>query len=67
MVCPILFLVGENDLPVIDWNKDVMKNQIPNVKHKQIIVIPGASHLFEESGTLEEVARYAADWFTKYL
>ena len=67
LVCPILFLVGEKDLPVIDWNKDVMKNQIPNVKHKKIIVIPGASHLFEESGTLEEVARYAADWFTKYL
>jgi putative phosphoribosyl transferase len=67
IVCPILFIVGENDLPVIDWNKDVIDNQIPNVKEKKIIIIPGASHLFEEEGKLEEVARYAADWFKKYL
>jgi putative phosphoribosyl transferase len=67
IVCPILFIIGENDLPVINWNKDVMDNQIPNVKAKKIIIIPGASHLFEEKGKLEEVARYAADWFKKYL
>ena len=67
IVCPILFIVGGNDLPVIDWNKKVIDKQIPNVKEKKIIIIPGASHLFEEKGKLEEVARYAADWFKKYL
>jgi pimeloyl-ACP methyl ester carboxylesterase len=46
MVCFILFIVGGDDLPVIDWNKAVMENQIPNVKHTQIIIIPGASHIF---------------------
>ena len=67
IVCPILFIVGEKDEPVIGWNKHVLENQNPNVKHKQIIIIPGASHLFEEPGKLEEVAKYAAEWFTKYL
>jgi putative phosphoribosyl transferase len=65
--CPILFIVGEEDLPVIDWNRNVMENQISNVKEKKMIIVPGASHLFEEKGKLEEVARYAADWFKKYL
>lgn len=67
IVCPILFIIGENDEPVIRWNEYVLENQIPNVKHKQIIIIPGASHLFEEPGKLEEVAKYAAEWFTKHL
>ena len=65
--CPILFIVGEEDLPVIDWNKDVIENQIPNVKEKKIVIVPGASHLFEEKGKLEEVARHATEWFKKYL
>lgn len=65
--CPILFIVGEEDLPVIDWNKDVMESQIPNAKEKKMVIVPGASHLFEEKGKLEEVARYAAEWFNKYL
>ena len=34
---------------------------------KKLVIVPGASHLFEEPGTLEEVARLAADWFTRYL
>jgi len=34
---------------------------------KQLVIVPGASHLFEEPGTLEEVARLAADWFARYL
>jgi dienelactone hydrolase len=67
IVCPILFIVGENDEPVISWNQYVLENQIPNVKHKQIIIIPGASHLFEEPGKLEEVASHATEWFKKYL
>jgi putative phosphoribosyl transferase len=34
---------------------------------KQLVVVPGASHLFEEPGTLEDVAGLAADWFTRHL
>lgn len=34
---------------------------------KELEIVPGATHLFEEPGTLEEVARLAADWFTSYL
>jgi putative phosphoribosyl transferase len=34
---------------------------------KQLVIIPGATHLFEEAGTLEQVARAAADWFAQYL
>jgi len=34
---------------------------------KQMVIVPGASHLFEEPGKLEEVAQLAADWFTRYL
>jgi hypothetical protein len=34
---------------------------------KSLIIVPGATHLFEEPGTLEEVARLAADWFSRYF
>jgi hypothetical protein len=34
---------------------------------KKIVIIPGATHLFEEQGTLEEVAKVSIDWFLKYL
>ncbi len=67
IACPILFSVGENDEPVVRWNKYVLENQLPNVKEKKIVIVPGASHLFEEKGKLEEVARHATEWFKKYL
>jgi putative phosphoribosyl transferase len=65
--CPTLFLVGENDYPVIEWNRQVIENQLVNVEKKKMIIIPGASHLFEEPGKLEEVARYASGWFRCYF
>ena len=34
---------------------------------KKLVIVPGATHLFEEPGKLEEVARLAADWFTRHL
>ena len=34
---------------------------------KGIVIIPGASHLFEEPGTLDKVAKLASDWFLKYI
>ncbi len=62
--CPTLLLVGGWDDVVIDLNQqayDLMQCR------KQLIVVPGATHLFEEPGTLEQVAHHAALWFGKYL
>jgi putative phosphoribosyl transferase len=57
-------LVGEEDRRVLEWNRQAQA-RLEVVSHLE--VIPGASHLFEEPGTLERVAQLAADWFRKYL
>jgi putative phosphoribosyl transferase len=63
---PTLLIIGGNDEPVIEMNKDAFK-QLTHLqddeKKKKIIIIPGATHLFEEPGKLEEVADLAKDWF----
>ena len=62
--CPSLLLVGGWDDVVIELNQqayDQMKCT------KELVIVPGATHLFEEPGTLEEVARLAAKWFKQYL
>ena len=64
VLAPTLFIVGENDRFVLKLNRDAISHMRAKTEPK---VIPGASHLFEEAGTLEEVARLAAEWFTKYL
>ena len=64
VMAPTLLIVGGRDLPVIDMNRTALEQLRAK---KQLEIIPGATHLFEESGTLEEVARLAADWFTRYL
>ncbi|MEX1113668.1 MAG: dienelactone hydrolase family protein [Akkermansiaceae bacterium] len=61
---PTLLIVGELDHPVIQWNEKTME-QLPGIKH--LSLIQGASHLFEEPGTLEKVAELAASWFELYL
>lgn len=64
---PTLLIVGKNDSKkVIDLNKNAL-NQLKSVKNKQIVEVPGGTHQFEEPGTLEEVARLAAEWFVKYI
>ncbi len=62
---PTLLIVGGNDRPVIDMNRSALANL--KCSEKRLVIIPGATHLFEEPGTLGEVARVAADWFTRYL
>ena len=62
---PTLLLVGSLDAPVIDMNRWAYE-QLAAVD-KQMVIVPGASHLFEERGKLEEVARLAADWFVRWL
>ncbi len=61
---PTLLLVGAADTPVIRLNEAAMA-QLGGIK--QLTIVPGATHLFEEPGTLQEVARLACDWFLRYL
>jgi putative phosphoribosyl transferase len=61
---PTLLIVGGLDEPVIQMNEDAYA-QLRCVK--ELKIIPGATHLFEEPGKLEEVARLAATWFVKHL
>jgi hypothetical protein len=57
-------IVGSADHPVIELNRKAMR-RIPAEVDLQIVA--GATHLFEEPGTLEEVERLAGDWFEQYL
>jgi dienelactone hydrolase len=61
---PTLFIVGGKDLQVLDLNRQALA-QLET--EKQLEVIPGAGHLFEEPGALDEVARLAREWFQAYL
>jgi dienelactone hydrolase len=62
---PTLLIVGGNDSKkVIDINNEVLKQL--GSERKKLVTIPNATHLFEEPGTLEEVARLASGWFRCY-
>jgi putative phosphoribosyl transferase len=61
---PTLLIVGGNDDVVIELNEQALRLlSCP----KELVIVPGATHLFEEPGTLEEVARLAKEWFVRYL
>ena len=64
VAAPTLLIVGGDDLPVIDMNREAMAQM---TAHVQLEIVPGASHLFEEPGTLERVAQLARDWFVRWL
>jgi putative phosphoribosyl transferase len=59
-----LLIVGGRDLPVIEMNRHALAELRTD---KKLVIVPGATHLFEEPGTLEEVARLARAWFVHYL
>src|SRR5262249_5831454 len=61
---PTLLIVGGNDRVVIELNQRAFGLL---TCPKDLIIIPGATHLFEEPGALEDVARLARDWFIRYL
>jgi len=61
---PTLLIVGGNDVPVIAMNREAY---VQMKCLRKMETIPGASHLFEEPGALEQVSRLAAAWFVKYL
>jgi putative phosphoribosyl transferase len=68
---PSLLIVGEKDVgekddkKIIRINKHVLKKI--GSKEKRSVLIPGATHLFEEAGTLEQVGKLSSDWFRRYL
>ena len=64
VTAPTLLIVGREDEPVIGMNREAMKQLRTE---KELEVVPGATHLFEEPGKLEEVARLAAGWFVQHL
>ncbi len=63
VVAPTLLLVGENDEPVIEVNQEAMYH----LGTSSLMIIPHASHLFEEPGALELVAEEAVIWFSRYF
>jgi len=61
---PSLLIVGSLDREVLGMNREAAARMSCEV---EITIVPGATHLFEEPGTLDEVARLASDWFTRRL
>jgi len=61
---PTLLIVGSLDLPVIDMNREALEHLRVE---KRLDIVPGATHLFEEPGALEQVARLARQWFQTHL
>jgi len=66
VLVPTLFIVGGDDLVVLDLNYSALAQLPRHTKHK-LEIIPGASHLFEEPGTLDRAAALARDWFCEHL
>jgi alpha-beta hydrolase superfamily lysophospholipase len=62
--CPTLLIVGSLDYPVIELNHAAYSQMKCK---REMMLINGATHLFEEAGALEKVAEVASDWFDKYL
>ncbi len=61
---PTLLIVGGRDTPVIEMNREAASRL--RAEH-EIVIVPGATHLFEEPGALEQVSDLAADWFERHL
>jgi pimeloyl-ACP methyl ester carboxylesterase len=61
---PTLLIVGGNDIPIISLNEAAFAQLRCE---KQLVIVPGATHLFEEPGALDHVAGLARDWFEHYL
>jgi putative phosphoribosyl transferase len=64
VTAPTLLIVGGDDEPVIEMNRAAYRLL---ACPKRLVIVPGASHLFEEPGTLEQVAEHALTWFQQYF
>jgi putative phosphoribosyl transferase len=65
VTAPTLLIVGGHDEPVIDLNEEAKAKM--QAAHVEIKIVPGATHLFEEPGTLQQAEQLAGDWFVRYL
>lgn len=63
---PVLLIVGGEDDVVLQLNRDAM-DRMESTSAKKLEIVPGATHLFEEPGTLQQAAQHARDWFIKYF
>jgi len=63
---PVLLIVGGNDAPVTALNRNAL-HDMPHARIRELAIVPGAGHLFEEEGKMEEAANLAVDWFGCYL
>jgi dienelactone hydrolase len=63
---PTLLIVGSLDELVIELNEKALKQMVIG-SEKKLVIVPGASHLFEEPGALEDAARLASEWFQTHL
>ncbi|XHH10407.1 MAG: dienelactone hydrolase family protein [Candidatus Bathyarchaeia archaeon] len=61
---PTLLIVGGDDTDVIELNQQALDMM---TAEKKLVIVPGATHLFEEPGKLDEVAEFSVDWFKQYL
>ena len=61
-----LLIVGSMDAPVIEQNRAAYK-KLTRAYRREVSIVPGATHLFEEKGALDEVAQLATQWFVRYL
>ncbi len=66
VLAPTLFIVGGEDTVVLGMNRSAMA-QLPRETEQKLEIIPGATHLFEEPGTLDRAAALARDWFREHL
>lgn len=72
LVSPTLLIVGGDDHVVLQLNRQAYaligsENGRPSGCEKELAIVPGASHLFEEPGTLEQAAHHAVHWFSRWL
>jgi putative phosphoribosyl transferase len=65
VTAPTLLIVGGHDQPIVTLNEEAKAKM--RAAHVELKIVPGATHLFEEPGTLEQVENLAADWFVRYL
>jgi putative phosphoribosyl transferase len=64
VTAPTLLIVGGDDEVVLELNREAYAQLVCS---RQLDIVPGATHLFQEPGALEEVARLAEEWFVRYL
>jgi putative phosphoribosyl transferase len=66
VTAPTLLIVGGADHDVLELNRDALE-RLTGVRDKKLAIVPGATHLFEEPGTLEEAAELAMQWFARHV